>query len=152
MFPCETWEIFKSTFFTEHLCWLLLKLLFLFYIKIYFLIKKKRQLITLLLNQVLFSFKMKKYAGFAEMNMVLITITKAQLLPFVISCDYVWNSYLLKNCTLIKAFFFLMNRFCLPCVFFLWLFWLQRQPTTCVCFSLSVLYSNSDDGANLSES
>ena len=43
MFYCETWEIFKSTFLTEHFRWLLLKLLFLFYVKIYLLIEKKRR-------------------------------------------------------------------------------------------------------------
>ena len=37
---------------------------------------------TLLINQVLFSFEMRKYAFFTEMNMILMTITKAQLLSF----------------------------------------------------------------------
>ena len=35
-----------------------------------------------LVNQVLVSFEMRKYASFAEMNMILMTITKAQLLLF----------------------------------------------------------------------
>ena len=36
---------------------------------------------TLLINQILFSFEMRKYANFAEMNMILMVIAKAQLLP-----------------------------------------------------------------------
>ena len=77
----------------------------------------------LLINQALFSFEMRIYVSFSEMNMILMTITKAQLL----SLDS-WNmrnpsskfcsSYLLKNFTLIKALFLLKNRFCLSCVFF----------------------------------
>ena len=36
---------------------------------------------TLLINQLLFSVEMRKYASFAEMNMILImNVTKAQLL------------------------------------------------------------------------
>ena len=60
------------------------KLLFLFYVKKHFRIKKKRRqkLMTLLINQVLFSFEMRKYASFAEMNMIHMTITKTQLLSF----------------------------------------------------------------------
>ena len=34
---------------------------------------------TLLINQILFYFEMRKYASFAEMNMILMTITKATL-------------------------------------------------------------------------
>ena len=37
---------------------------------------------TLLINQILFSFEMRKYANFAEMKMILMAIAKAQLLPF----------------------------------------------------------------------
>ena len=70
----------------------------------------KNWLIRLLINQVLFSFKMKKHGSFAEMNMILITIPKAQLPSFL--------THLLKQFTLIKALFYLINRFCLPCVFF----------------------------------
>ena len=43
----------------------------------------KNWLIRLLINQVLFSFKMKKHGSFAEMNMILITIPKAQLTSFL---------------------------------------------------------------------
>ena len=43
----------------------------------------KNWLIKLLINQVLFSFKMKKHGSFAEMNMILITIPKAQLTSFL---------------------------------------------------------------------
>ena len=38
---------------------------------------------TLSINQVLFPFKIRKYASFAEMNLILMTITKAQLMWFV---------------------------------------------------------------------
>ena len=41
----------------------------------------------LLINQVLFSSEMRKYASFVEMNMILMTITKAQLLSFVDSSN-----------------------------------------------------------------
>ena len=81
----------ESTFFTEHFRWLLLKLLFFFYVKIY--LRVKNWLIRLLINQVLFSFKMKKHGSFAEMNMILITIPKAQLLSFL-ALIY-WNILLL---------------------------------------------------------
>ena len=56
-----------------------------FYVKKYFRIKRRRhqKLMTMLINQVLFSVEMRKYARFAEMNMILtMTITKAQLLSF----------------------------------------------------------------------
>ena len=53
----------------------------------------KNWLIRLLINQVLFSFKMKKHGSFAEMNMILITIPKAQLLSFL-ALIY-WNILLL---------------------------------------------------------
>ena len=52
------------------------KLLFLFYVKNISVSKLGG------VNQVLFSFEMRKYASFAEMNMILATVTKAQLLPF----------------------------------------------------------------------
>ena len=69
----------------------------------------------------LFSFEMRNHASFTEMNMMLMTVTKAQLLSF----DS-WNmrytssklSDLLKNVTIIKTLFFLINRFCLSCAFF----------------------------------
>ena len=55
------------------------------YVKIYFRIKKKRRKKDrkLLINWVLFSLKMRKYASFAEMNIILTTIPKVQLLSFV---------------------------------------------------------------------
>ena len=55
-----------------------------FYIKKYFRItmRRRQKLMTLLINQVLFSFEMRKCASFAEMNMILMTITKTQLLSF----------------------------------------------------------------------
>ena len=57
---------------------------------------------TLLINQILFSFEMRKYANFAEMNMILMAIAKAQLLPFNswnmrFPSSKFWNSYLLKK-------------------------------------------------------
>ena len=67
--------------------------------------------------------EMRKYATFAAMNMILMTITKAQLLPFdgrdmrYPSLKFC-NSYLLKNFTLIKALFILINRFYLSYSFF----------------------------------
>ena len=80
-FPAEL-DKFLRAFLTERLRLLLLKLLFLFYVEKYFRIKKKRRqkLVTLLINQVIFSFKMKNYASFAEINIIFITIPKAQLL------------------------------------------------------------------------
>ena len=55
------------------------------YVKTYFRIKKKRPKKDrkLLINWVLFSLKMRKYASFAEMNIILTTIPKVQLLSFV---------------------------------------------------------------------
>ena len=35
-----------------------------------------QKLVTLLINQVLFSFEMKKYASLAEINIILMAITK----------------------------------------------------------------------------
>ena len=77
-----------------------------------FVSKKKRRrqtLMTLLINLVLFSFEMRKYASFDEMNIILMIITKVQVLCYPSSkfC----NSYLLKNFTLIKALFFLIKHF-----------------------------------------
>ena len=59
---------------------------------------------TLLINQILFSFEMRKYANFAEMNMILMVIAKAQLLPLDswnmhFPSSKFWNSYLLKKFT-----------------------------------------------------
>ena len=128
-----------------------------FYIKKYFRItmRRRQKLMTLLINQVLFSFEMRKCASFAEMNMILMTITKTQLLSFDswIMWHPSWkfcNSYLLKNFTLIKALFFLINRFCRSCVcvcvfFFCWLFnpFAYRDNPQLLLFSNEVLYSNS---------
>ena len=57
------------------------KLRFLYYVKKYFGIKERshQKLMTLLIIQVLFSFEMRKYASFAEINMIFTTVTKAQL-------------------------------------------------------------------------
>ena len=90
------------------------KLLLLFYVKKCFRLKKSRRqkLMTLLIKKVLFSFETRKYAGFAEMNMIYMTITKAQLLSF----DSL-NTYLRNFVTLfILKFVFLINRLCLSCV------------------------------------
>ena len=88
-----------------------------------------QKLMMFLIHQLLFYFEMREYASFAEMNTILMTIAKTQLLsldswnmryPSLKFC----NSYLLKNFTLIKALFFLLNRFCLSYAvsFFLWFF------------------------------
>ena len=95
----------------------------------YFCMKKTRRqkLMTLLINQVLFSFQMRKYSSFAEMNMIIMTITKAQLLLFDsrnmrYPSSKFHYSYLLKSLLLLWLLFFFINRFFLTCVFFLWLF------------------------------
>ena len=95
----------------------------------YFCMKKTRRqkLMTLLINQVLFSFEMRKYSSFAEMNMIIMTITKAQLLLFDnrnmrYPSSKFHYSYLLKSLLLLWLLFFFINRFFLTCVFFLWLF------------------------------
>ena len=44
--------------------------------------RKRQKLLTLFINQILFSFEMRKYASFAELNLILMTITKTQLLSF----------------------------------------------------------------------
>ena len=139
------------------------KLLFLFYVKKYFLIKKKRRkkLMTFLINQVFFSYEIRNYTSFAKMNIIFITITKAQPLsldkwnihyPSLKFC----NSYLLKNFTLSKALFFVINRFCLSCVsfFILWLFnpYDNRGNPQLVFFWKWSLYLNSYNNVNLSVS
>ena len=43
---------------------------------------RRQKLMMLLINQMLFSFEIRKYASFAEMKMILMAITKAQLLSF----------------------------------------------------------------------
>ena len=95
----------------------------------YFCMKKTRRQkqMTLLINQVLFSFQMRKYSSFAEMNMIIMTITKAQLLLFDsrnmrYPSSKFHYSYLLKSLLLLWLLFFFINRFFLTCVFFLWLF------------------------------
>ena len=106
-----------------------------------------------MINQVLFSFEMRKYASFVEMNMILMTITKPQPLLFdswnmrYTSLKFC-NSYSLKNFSLVKALFFPINRFCLAWVFFfLWLF----SPYDYRDNPQAVLYSNSYSDPNLSE-
>ena len=126
-FPMKYEKFLRAVFLQNHLRWLLLKILFLFYVKIYFRIKKKRiqKLITLLMNQVIFPFKMKKYASFVEMSMIHITISKAQLLSFVTQ----WKILLL-----LKHLLFLINIFCLPCVcFFDFLIPLTTEATCNSC-------------------
>ena len=50
----------------------------------YFRVKKRsrQKLMTLLINQVLFSFEMRKYASFVEITMIRMAITKAQVVSF----------------------------------------------------------------------
>ena len=80
------------------------KLLF-FYVKNTSVSKKKHQaFMTLLINQILLSFEMRKYADFTKSNMILMAIAKAQLLPFdswnmSFPSSKFWNSYLKKNFT-----------------------------------------------------
>ena len=52
---------------------------------------------TLLINQVLFSFEMRKYASFAEMNMILMTITKAPRRIWALAKDESWFEDLWNN-------------------------------------------------------
>ena len=75
------------------------KLQFPFYVKKYFRIKKRRlqKLMMLLINQVLFSFEMRKYASFAEMSMILITITKAPRRIWALVKDESWFEDLWNN-------------------------------------------------------
>ena len=75
------------------------KLLFLFYVKKYFRIKHRRRqkLMTMLINQVLFSFEMRKYASFVEMNMILKTITKAPRGIWALDRDESWFEDLWDN-------------------------------------------------------
>ena len=44
--------------------------------------RRRQKLVTLLTNQILFPMKIRKHASFAEMNMILMTTTKTQLLWF----------------------------------------------------------------------
>ena len=51
-----------------------------FKLKKYFRIKKRRhQKLTFLINQVVFSFEIRKYFSFAEINIILMTITKENI-------------------------------------------------------------------------
>ena len=78
-----------------------------------------------MINQVLFFFEMRKYASFAEMNMILIIITKAQLLPFVSSnMRYPFSKFYSY-----KTLFFLINRFFLLWAFFSFLNFLILMTT-----------------------
>ena len=47
-----------------------------------FVSKRHQKLMMLLINQVLLSFETSKYTSLAEMNMILVAITKVQLLSF----------------------------------------------------------------------
>ena len=68
------------------------KLLFLFYVKKYFRIKHRRRqkLMTMLINQVLFSFETRKYASFVEMNMTIKATTKAPRRIWALDIDESW--------------------------------------------------------------
>ena len=78
-----------------------------------------------MINQVLFFFEMRKYASFAEMSMILIIITKAQLLPFVSSnMRYPFSKFYSY-----KTLFFLINRFFLLWAFFSFLNFLILMTT-----------------------
>ena len=44
--------------------------------------RSRQKLMTLLINQVLFSFEMRKYASFVEITMIRMAITKAQVVSF----------------------------------------------------------------------
>ena len=74
------------------------KLLLLFYVKKYFRIKKRRRQkqMTMLINQVLFSLEMRKYANFVEMN-ILKTITKAPRRIWTLDRDESWFEDLWDN-------------------------------------------------------
>ena len=52
---------------------------------------------TLLINQVLFSFEMRKYASFAEMNMILMNFTKAPKRIWALVKDESWFEDLWNN-------------------------------------------------------
>ena len=69
------------------------KLLFLFYVKKYFRIKKwrRQKLMRMLLNQVLFSLEIRKYASFAEMNIMLLKKQSYCRLIVEICIAYLWN-------------------------------------------------------------
>ena len=75
------------------------KLLFLFYVKKYFRTKNRRcqKLMTMLINQVLLSFAVRKYASFVEMNMILKTITKAPRRIWALDRDESWFEDLWDN-------------------------------------------------------
>ena len=75
------------------------KLLFLCYVKKYFRTKERRRqkLMTMLINQVLFSFEMRKYASFVELNMILKTITKAPRRIWALDRDECWFEDLWDN-------------------------------------------------------
>ena len=155
------------------------KLSFLFYVKKYFGIKKKRLQKLMTLWQIWHCFLLR----WENMLVVLkwpwylwpfMAITKAQLLPFdkwnmrYPSLNFC-NFCLLKIFTYIKALFFLINRFCpAMCFFFFFDFLIpistEATHSSCYfqikCFHsllylhkrAMVLYSNSYNDANLSES
>ena len=93
------------------------KLIFLFYVKKHFLIKKRKRqkLLTLFINQIVFSFEMRKYASFAELNLILWLLQKRSYCRLIVSWNMRYPStkfrstYLLKHFTLIKALIFLIT-------------------------------------------
>ena len=75
------------------------KLLLLFYFKKYFRIKKRRtqKLMTMMINQAVFSFEMRKYASFVEMNLILKTIKKVPRRIRALDRDECWFEDLWDN-------------------------------------------------------
>ena len=94
-------QILKCCYFDLQLpTWDLIVILF--YVKKYFRTYYSQKLMTLSINQVLFSFEMTKYARYTEINMIM-TIAKAQLLRnMCYPSSKFCNSYLLKNFTFIN--------------------------------------------------
>ena len=78
---------------------------------------------------------MKKYASFAEMDMILITIPKAQLLPFVTLINW-------KNLLLLKHLFLSLQTDFASHVFFFFDFLIPFTETAGVYFNFSFFFYN----------